>query len=104
MQILHKVTDANQDLFAYTFGKYNTSKEQTERSNIQKISVGKIFEGTVLKPKNNPQYYLVELKGGKTVSIWNGDHKFAEGDSIKVIYKGKKTGKDGKQYDQWERQ
>ncbi len=104
MQILHKVTDANQDLFAYTFGKYNTSKEQTERSNIQKISVGKIFEGTVLKPKNNPQYYLVELKGGKTVSIWNGDHKFVEGDSIKVIYKGKKTGKDGKQYDQWERQ
>lgn len=104
MQILHKVTDVNQDLFAYTFGKYNTSKEQTERSNIQKISVGKIFEGTVLKPKNNPQYYLVELKGGKTVSIWNGDHKFAEGDSIKVIYKGKKTGKDGKQYDQWERQ
>lgn len=104
MQILHKVTDVNQDLFAYTFGKYNTSKEQTDRSNIQKISVGKIFEGTVLKPKNNPQYYLVELKGGKTVSIWNGDHKFAEGDSIKVIYKGKKTGKDGKQYDQWERQ
>ena len=31
-------------------------------------------------------------------------NKFAEGDSIKVKYRGKKKGKDGREYDYWERQ
>ena len=76
----------------------------SEKTEEQNFSIGEVCEGTVLKPKNNPNYFGVKLKTGKIVSIWNGDKKYAEGASIKVIYKGKKTGKDGKQYDQWERQ
>lgn len=104
MQVLHKVTDDNQALSAYSFGKCDTSKGKSERSKRQTPSVNEVFEGKVLKPNNNPKYCGVKLKTGKIVSIWNGDNKFAEGDLIKVIYKGKKIGKDGKQHDQWERQ
>lgn len=104
MQVLHKVTDDNQALSAYSFGKCDTSKGKSERSKRQTPSVNEVFEGKVLKSNNNPKYCGVKLKTGKIVSIWNGDNKFAEGDLIKVIYKGKKIGKDGKQHDQWERQ
>ena len=106
MQVLHKVTDDNQALFAYALGRGDAPKKKTDHDNteVQKISVGDVFEGTVLKPKNNPKRCGVKLKEGKIVSIWNGDHKFAEGDLIKVVYKGKKIGNDGKQYDQWDRQ
>lgn len=104
IQTLHSVIDMNQDLYAYTFMNGDTLKGNSEKTEEQNFSIGEVFEGTVLKPKNNPKYCGVKLKTGKKVSIWNGDNKFAEGDLIKVIYKGKKIGKDGKQHDQWERQ
>lgn len=104
IQTLHSVIDMNQDLYAYTFMNGDTSKGKSERSKRQTPSVNEVFEGKVLKSNNNPKYCGVKLKTGKIVSIWNGDNKFAEGDLIKVIYKGKKIGKDGKQHDQWERQ
>ena len=104
MQVLHKVTDENQALSAYSFGKCDTSKGTSEKTEEQNFSIGEVCEGTVLKPKNNPKYCGVKLKTGKIVSIWNGDNKFAEGDSIKVKYRGKKKGKDGREYDYWERQ
>lgn len=104
IQTLHSVIDMNQDLYAYTLVNGDTSKGKSENNEEQNFSIGEVFEGTVLKPKNNPKYCGVKLKTGKIVSIWNGDNKFAEGALIKVIYKGKKIGKDGKQHDQWERQ
>ena len=104
IQTLHSVIDMNQDLYAYTLVNGDTSKGKSEKTEEQNFSIGEVCEGTVLKPKNNPKYCGVKLKTGKIVSIWNGDNKFAEGDLIKVIYKGKKIGKDGKQHDQWERQ
>ena len=104
IQTLHSVIDKDQDLYAYTFVNGDTSKGKSEKTEEQNFSIGEVCEGTVLKPKNNPKYCGVKLKTGKIVSIWNGDNKFAEGDLIKVIYKGKKIGKDGKQHDQWERQ
>lgn len=104
IQTLHSIIDSNQDLFAYTFGNCDTSKGKIVNSEKENLLVGEVFEGIVLKPKNNPQYYLVKLKNGKKISIWNGDNKFVEGDSIKVKYRGKKKGKDGREYDHWERQ
>ena len=101
IQTLHSVIDKDQDLYAYTFVNGDTSKGKSEKTEEQNFSIGEVFEGTVLKPKKNPKYYFVKLKTEKIVSIWNGDNKFAEGDSIKVKYLGKKKGKDGREYEHW---